>query len=162
MRTVLCLAFVLGQFAAGAADFNAGIAAYEKGDFVKARAEWEPLAEAGDPPAQFNLALLFYDGRGAPQDYEAAFHWFSRAANQGYVKAERNLGAMYAEGRGAVRDYIKAYKWFALCSAAGNDACTAQRDLAAKRLNSGKLSEARRLAREFKPTMEKKDQESQP
>jgi uncharacterized protein len=150
----LYLAVVIGQTCAIGADFAAGLAAYEKGDYVNARKEWEPLAEAGNPAAQFNLALLYYDGHGAPQDYEAAFHWFSRAANQGYVTAERNLGAMYAEGKGAMRDNIKAYKWFSLCSAAGNEACTTQRDLAAKRLNSSKLAEAKRLAREFKPTPE--------
>jgi uncharacterized protein len=154
VRRALFLAFVAGQLWMWAGDFAAGIAAYEKGDFAGARKEWEPLAEAGNPPAQFNLALLFYDGRGAPQDFEAAFHWFSRAANQGYVKAERNLGAMYAEGKGAVRDNVKAYKWFALCAAAGSDPCSVQRDLSAKRLNSAKLAEARRLARDFKPTPE--------
>ena len=150
----LYLAVAIGQICAIGSDFNAGLAAYEKGDFVTARKEWEAVAETGNPLAQFNLALLYYDGHGAPQDYEAAFHWFSRAANQGYVKAERNLGAMYAEGKGALRDNIKAYKWFSLCSAAGNDACTAQRDLVAKKLNSSKLADATRLAREFKPTAE--------
>lgn len=154
MRTGFWLALALGQICVNAADFAAGLAAYDKGDYVTARKEWEPVAEGGDPLAQFNLALLYYDGRGAPQDLEAAFHWFSRAANQGYVKAERNLGLMYSEGQGAVRDYVKAYKWFALCSAAGVDTCTAQRDIVARKLNGAKLAEARRLAREFKPTME--------
>jgi TPR repeat protein len=147
-------AAVLAASLACAGDFAAALAAYEKGDYATAKKEWQEVAETGNAAAQFNLALLFYDGKGTEPDLEAAFHWFSRAANQGYVRAERNLGAMYAEGRGAVRDNVKAYKWFALCAAEGNEACATQRDMVSKRLKPPKLAEAQRLAKDFKPTKE--------
>ena len=88
-----------------AADFAAGLRAYEKGDFAAARAEWEPLANSGSAAAQFNLGLLYYDGRGVPQDFQEARRWFHRAADQGYAKAQHNLGAMYGAGKGVGRDY---------------------------------------------------------
>ena len=38
------------------ADVKAGVDAWAKGDFPRAITEWRPLAIAGDPDAQFNLA----------------------------------------------------------------------------------------------------------
>ena len=49
------------------ADFQAGLDAFQKGDYVGAAKEWRPLAEEGDPIAQFNLGLLYLDGHGVPQ-----------------------------------------------------------------------------------------------
>ena len=134
------------------ADFAAGAAAYDKGDYATALKEWEPLAQAGGAAAQFDLGLLYYDGRGVPQDFAQAAEWFEKAANQGYAKAQHNLGAMYAVGKGIKRDYAQAYKWLSLCAAAGEESCAAQRDLIAQKLSSSKLAAAQRLTRDWKPS----------
>jgi hypothetical protein len=134
------------------ADFAAGAAAYDKGDYATALKEWEPLARAGGSAAQFNLGLLYYDGRGVPQDFAQAAEWFEKAANQGYTKAQHNLGAMYAVGKGVKRDYVQAYKWLSLCAASDAQACAAQRDLAAQKLSASKLAAAQRLTRDWKPS----------
>jgi hypothetical protein len=42
------------------ADFSTGLTAYQKGDYTSAAKEWRPLAEQGDPIAQFNLGLLYW------------------------------------------------------------------------------------------------------
>ena len=152
------LVFVLSISVAPAWDFAAGAAAYEKGDYATAYKEWEPLARAGGSAAQFNLGLLYYDGRGIPQDFETAASWFEKAAGRGYAKAQHNLGAMYAVGKGVKRDYMQAYKWLSLCAAAGESSCEAQRDLVAQKLSSSKLAAAQRLTREWKPV---RDEESQ-
>ena len=47
---VLCL---LVAWTAPAADFKAGLEAYQRGDFAAALKEWQPIAEAGDPGAQY-------------------------------------------------------------------------------------------------------------
>ena len=52
-----------------AADFDAGLAALQKGDYAAALREWMPLAERGDAVAQFNLALMYDNGQGVRQDY---------------------------------------------------------------------------------------------
>ena len=149
---ILILAAVLGSSIALYADFAAGAAAYDKGDYATALKEWEPLAQAGGSAAQFNLGLLYYDGKGVPQDFSEAAKWFERSADRGYVKAQHNLGAMYAVGKGVKQNYILAYKWLSLCAATGEGSCASQRDMVAEKLNSPKkLASAQRLAREWKP-----------
>ena len=152
VRTLVLMAGV--AVACFAADFAAGVKAYEKGDFAGARAEWEPLADSGSAAAQLYLGLLFYDGRGVPQDFHEARRWFQRAADQGYAKAQHNLGAMYGAGKGVGRDYSQAYKWLSLCSASGEESCVAQRDLVAQKLKGSKLADAQRMAREWKAVPE--------
>jgi uncharacterized protein len=140
------------------ADFQAGLDAYQKGDYVGAAKEWRPLAEQGDPIAQFNLGLLYLDGHGVPQSYMEAANWFRRAAEQDYPQAQHNLGAMYGSGQGVKRDYVQAYKWLNICAAKGNGGCVTQRDLIAKKLKPGQVAEAQRLATDFKPQKEAEKQ----
>jgi TPR repeat protein len=142
-----------------AADFAAGVAAYEKGDYATALKEWEPLAEEGSAAAQFNLGLLAYDGRGVPQNYADAARWFRRAAEQGYTKAQLNLGAMYGVGKGVKRNYQQAYMWLSVCAAAGLESCGSQRDLVAQKLSRSKLASAQEMARYWKPRLEKPEAE---
>jgi uncharacterized protein len=148
--TLLLLAAALPALA----DFQAGVDAYQKGDYVAAAKEWRPLAETGDPMAQFNLGLLYVDGHGVPQDYAEAANWFRRAAEQDYTQAQHNLGAMYGSGQGVKRDYVQAYKWLNICAAKGNSGCVTQRDLIAKKLKPAKIAEAQHLASEFQPQPE--------
>lgn len=151
---------VLGAFTAliasvpAWADFQAGLDAYQKGDYVAAAKEWQPLAEQGDPAAQYNLGLLYLDGRGVPQSPAQAVSWFRRAAEQDYTPAQHNLGAMYGSGQGVKRDYIQAYKWLNICAAKGDAGCISQRDLIAKKLKAAQLAEAQRLATDFKSQKE--------
>ena len=136
------------------ADFQTGVDAYQKGDYVGAAKEWRPLAEMGDPIAQFNLGLLYLDGHGVPQSSMEAANWFRRAAEQDYVQAQHNLGAMYGSGQGVKRDLVQAYKWLNICAAKGNGGCVTQRDLIAKKLKPAQVAEGQRLATDFKPQKE--------
>ena len=40
-------------------DFDAGLAAYDRGDYVTALEEWKPLAEHGQADAQFWLGQMY-------------------------------------------------------------------------------------------------------
>lgn len=148
--TLLCVL----ALTAAPADFGTGLNAYQKGDYSTAAKEWRPLADQGDSRAQFNLALLYVDGLGVPQDYSQALSWFERSAAQDYVQAQRNLGAMYSGGIGVKRDYILAYKWFNICAAKGDAKCVAKRDYVAQQLKPKQLATAQRLASEFTPKPE--------
>jgi TPR repeat protein len=149
--TAAILLWSMLAFPALGADFAKGLSAYEKGDYAAALNEWKPLAADGNAAAEFNLGLLYYDGHGVPQDFSEATRWFERAAEQGYTKAQHNLGAMYGIGKGVKRDYGLAYKWLSLCAAAGEESCTAQRDLVAQKLSKSKLEAAQRTTRDWKP-----------
>ena len=94
------------------ADFIAGMAAFNRGDYETARDEWLPLAEGGLVEAQYNLGLLYYNGKGMEVDYEEALHWYLQAAEQDYVRAQYRVAEMYEAGRGTRRDLVQAYFWF--------------------------------------------------
>ena len=55
-----------------AADVKAGVDAWAQGDYDKAVREWQPLADAGDADAQFNLGQAYKLGKGVPTDLAAA------------------------------------------------------------------------------------------
>ncbi|MET0372360.1 MAG: SPOR domain-containing protein [Sphingobium sp.] len=81
------------------ADVKAGVDAWQQGDYARAIAEWRPLAQAGDPDAQFNLGQAYKLGRGTPTDLTQALDWYRRAAAQGHERAEDNLGlVMFQQG----------------------------------------------------------------
>jgi uncharacterized protein len=136
------------------ADFQAGLDAYKKGDYVTAAKEWRPLAEEGSAAAQLNIGLLYLDGHGVPQDYGEAVMWLRRSAEQDNTEAQHDLGALYGAGLGVKRDYVQAYKWMNICAAKGNGGCVTQRDLIAKKLKHGQIAEAQRLASQFQPQPE--------
>lgn len=66
------------------------------------------LAKTGYVEAQFEIATLYVEGLGIPQNYKQAAFWFSKAADQGHVKSSQILGDLYATGYGVPRDYQKA------------------------------------------------------
>ena len=65
-------------------------------------------AESGDVEAQFDLANEYWE-KG---DYEQAFYWYKKAADQGNADTQFNLGLMYYEGQGVLQDYELAFRWF--------------------------------------------------
>jgi cell division septation protein DedD len=91
------VAAALAAFAAApvpAQSVKAGIEAWQRADYSGAVATWRPLAEKGDPDAQFNLGQAYRLGRGVPTNLAAAKTWFERAAKQGHVDAQTTLGLL--------------------------------------------------------------------
>jgi len=58
------------------------------------------LAEEGGAEDQFNLGLMYAEGRGVPEDDAEAARWLRLAAEQGNALAQYNLGFIYDSGRG--------------------------------------------------------------
>jgi TPR repeat protein len=61
---------------------------------------------------EFSMGLLYYEGRGVPQDYAEAAKLMRQAADQGHAEAQATLGALYQSGRGVLQDYGQAAAWF--------------------------------------------------
>jgi len=74
------------------ADVKTGVVAWQRGNFAAAVAEWRPLADRGDPDAQYNLGQAYKMGRGVPADMHIAQTWYEKAAQQGHAQAAANLG----------------------------------------------------------------------
>ena len=127
-RLLILAALVLGlAMPAFGQDFDAGLAAYTRGDFVTALREWTPLAEQGDADAQYKLGVMYASGRGVPQDDAQAVAWYRRAAEQEHARAQYNLGVMYDDGRGVPQDDAQAVAWYR--RAAEQDVAEAQFNL---------------------------------
>jgi uncharacterized protein len=115
IRSVVIVALVpllMASWTAFAGPFEDGVAAYERGDYALAVQLWTPLAERGDPAAQFNIGLMFDAGRGVQEDDRTAVKWYRLAAEQGFAKAQFSLGTMYDRGEGVLQDAREAVKWF--------------------------------------------------
>jgi S1-C subfamily serine protease len=88
--------------------------------YATALRELKPLAKQGDADAQFNLGVMYENGRGVPQNYKTAVKWYTLAAKQGNINAQFNLGSMYAQGLGVIQDYKTAMKWYTLAAKQGD------------------------------------------
>lgn len=69
-------------------------------------------AAISDPLVQNNLAVIYAEGRGVPQDYEKAAFWFRKAAEQGDAYAQYSLAYLHRQGLGVEKDYAEAAKWY--------------------------------------------------
>lgn len=116
-------------------------------------------AEQGEAMAQVDLGFHYSNGLGVPQDYAEAVKWYRKAAEQGLPLGQFSLGRMYNNGQGVSYDYVRAYMWSSLAaSRAASDEqrkFSDAREMVALKLTRRQLSEAQRLAREWKPTSEK-------
>jgi TPR repeat protein len=107
LLAVLCCQTVFAN-----SDFSQAYEAAQSGDYKKAITLWKPLAEQGDPAAQYALAWMYESGQGTEQDYQQAAYWYEQAAQQGNQGAQYVLATMYSKGRGVPLDQQQAVKWF--------------------------------------------------
>jgi hypothetical protein len=70
-----------------AAQYDAALHAFNRGDFPTAARQFEQAAREGDADAQYWLGRIYADGLGHPRDSIAAYGWFDRAAAQGHQDA---------------------------------------------------------------------------
>ena len=102
------------------ADFQKGLSAYNKKDYLSAIDEWRPLAEQGDAYAQYNLGMMYAEGKGVAQNDSSSVKWFTLAAKNGNAIAQVNLGFMYQYGKGIKKDNKEAVSWYRLAAEQGN------------------------------------------
>lgn len=78
-------------------------------------------AQAGDVNAQYNLGVLYFEGKDVTQNYLEAAKWYGSAADQGDKQAQFNLGLMYYRGIGIPQNYLYAYELFSLAAEKGDE-----------------------------------------
>ena len=113
---------------------------------------FEPSRDAalkGDAEAQFQLGLMYHQGKGAAQDYAQAAEWYRKAAEQGLAKAQNNLAVLYAQGQGVPQDYVSAYMWFSVAAAAKPDKNKANLQLLEGQMTPEQIAEGKRRAEEW-------------
>ena len=155
MRNVIKAAIVALDIALAtplaAQDFDAGMEAYQRGDYTAALSEFRPLADQGLATAQTNLGNMYHDGLGVLQDFAEAIMWYEKAAIQGNVFAFYNLGLMYAKGNAVAQDVVLALMWWTLAANQGDEAATRDRNIMAREMSPEQIAKAQILAREWAP-----------
>ena len=101
--------------------FDFGVYFYQQQNYASARKWWGKAAEAGMARAQIQLAMLYRDGDGGPEDKAAAARWFRKAAEQGDAGAQNEMGVLYWSGEGVDKDRVKAGTWFERAAEAGSE-----------------------------------------
>jgi hypothetical protein len=75
-----------------------------------------PLATAGDPQAQYELAGFYHYGYVGSNDYAKALKWYRASARQGYADSMVGLSVMYLGGQGVAKDRREAFVWLNLAA----------------------------------------------
>lgn len=89
-------------------NFETGIAAFESGNYAEALQTLLPLAELGNPEAQFSVACIYDPIFGIQADATKAISWYSQAAEQGHPIAQNNLATLYLKDK----NVEQAIKWY--------------------------------------------------
>jgi TPR repeat protein len=121
--------------------------AHDKGDDPVENVKMlRPLAEKGNPLAQYNLGVLYSIGSGVKQDHGEAAKWFRLSSAKGTALAQYRLAGLYAEGKGVKQDFVRAHMWSSLAATQGNVDAKTQRERLAKHMKAAQLAEAEKLA----------------
>ena len=95
-----CLAVPVPLLAQTMDDATKVIAAGRHADAAKML---QPLADGGDPRAQYELGNLYYHGQGLPEDEKLALFWWKKAAAYGHVESMYQLANAYLFGTEAAK-----------------------------------------------------------
>jgi hypothetical protein len=103
------------------------IQALQSGYDQNALAIFKPLADGGNPKAQYWLADIYENGLGVKPDMTTAIALLEKSAAQGVMPAEGHLGGLYLRGNETLQNFGKAQTWLHKAAVAGDG--EAQREL---------------------------------
>jgi TPR repeat protein len=95
--------------------------ALDQGDYAVALRLIRPLADEGEPLAEYALGGMYAHGFGVPQNYPEAMKWLHTAAAKGIAAAQYELGFMYENGQGVAQDFTQAAYWYEQAAERGDD-----------------------------------------
>lgn len=111
---------VLMASSAFAGDFEDAQAAYRNKDFDTAVRLLRPLAEQGQPRAQYGLGLMMLNGQGLKRDVSDALRLITIGAEANIPEAQALLALVNYEGTIVPRNYEVATQWAQKSADQGN------------------------------------------
>jgi len=102
------------------ADLDSALNAVKNEDYFQAYQEFKKLADEGNREAQYNLAMLYKDGKGVLENKQTAAEWFRKSADAGLSEAEFQLGRAYDKGEGVAQSNEYAVLWYRKSAEHGN------------------------------------------
>jgi hypothetical protein len=101
-------------------EFAAAKSAYDTGDYGEAARLVRPLAQQGNPGAQFLMGQMLFFGLGLERDDKQAASWYGLAAQAGNTEAQYRLGYLHATGQGVAYDAAAAERYWLAAAAKGH------------------------------------------
>lgn len=101
------------------ASFDAGLKAYDAGDFKTAYKTWSRIDDY-DLAALRNAALMLRKGQGVDKDPKTALTKMLRAADLGLATAQADAGEMLADGEAGPPDEAAAIPYLTRAAEAGH------------------------------------------
>jgi Sel1 repeat/SPOR domain len=103
-----------------AADYQAGLDAYNAGHYATAFQQWQAVAAGtrqDETPAiyaetHYAIAMLYWQGQGVPQDYQQAYDWLLKAAGMNHAGAQAKLGYLFSDGSVVPQDLHRAFEYY--------------------------------------------------
>lgn len=103
----------------------------------------DPIKDIKDAEEQFRIGLHFY----VEKSYQDAFHWLSKAAEQGSADAEYYIAMMYESGKGLEKSPEEAVRWYLKSSEHGH--CISQNIIGFKYLEGIDVPKDYELAKKW-------------
>ena len=94
---------------------------YDRANLSTALNVWQESAMLGDAEAQYYMGEIFEKGVGKTPDFELAFVWYKKSAEQDYQPAMMSLGRLYESGLGVAKDLVKAMNLYRKASGLDNE-----------------------------------------
>lgn len=111
---------LLPQSPACAGDLEDGLAAYRAKNYAQTFLWLAPLADNGDPQAEFVLGEMYRKGQGLVKSMDDALPWLNKAAEAGHAGAQNVLGQLYETGDGVEQNFDTALQWFQRAAESGD------------------------------------------
>jgi TPR repeat protein len=89
-------------------------------DWQRAKSWFQKAADSGFAEAQYNLAVLYAEGRGVEKNAVAAGEYFLKAAMQGMADAALEYGVMVFRGDGVEKNEEIGAQWLLVAAQRGN------------------------------------------
>ena len=121
-RHLILLLLLWVALPAQASRLDDAVTAMRVGDFAEAYCIMRPLAEKGDPDAQYNIGWMYLNGYGLRINDNLALEWWKKAAAQGHTDASFSIGMLYSLGDGEVpKDTNKAIDAYLIAARHGHE-----------------------------------------
>ena len=103
----------------------------QRQDYERAFTFYTIAAQNGDPISQYNLGVMYKDGKGVNKDIGEAIFWLEKASNQGLLEAQYLTGLYYLFLQKDTKLYIDGTYWITAywINLAKNNINTAAKDV---------------------------------
>lgn len=96
-------------------------AVYKMGRYDQAYERYLALAENGNIQGMLNLAGMYHDGKGTPEDQGKALEWYRKAADKGNGTAMYEVARAFDQGIGVEANPAKAEAWYRRAALQGDE-----------------------------------------